>query len=252
MTLGRILVTLSLATGLLATPAPALAAPPVDLEGTWFVLIHYKDPSSANPDATRWLDRVWAFAPKGSRLQWTEYPMVVFEDTAGRFEAARGNPRSRVLDAWEPNANQAQTIAAGPRVNTRGSKTKTLRGSDRAGWQSSQRRPQTSARVMGYHEQLSIEGLDGDADSLPVFERRDIVGNALTTGGDGLTRYRVTEIRDGGQTLAGAYERDDRLHGSFRLWRTAPVRSLVKKKGTPNERAAEALMKGQPDQNPAF
>ena len=180
MTPRRLLLSLGLATGLLAIPAPALAAPPVTLEGTWFVLIHYKDPSSANPDATRWLDRVWAFAPKGSRLQWTEYPMVVFDDTAGRFEEARGNPRSRVLDGWEPNASQAETIAAGPRVNSRGSKTKTLRGSDEAGWRSSQRRPQTSAHVMGYHEQLSIAGLGG-GDPLPVFERRDVVGNALTT-----------------------------------------------------------------------
>ena len=217
--------------------APALAKPPLDLEGTWFVLIHYKDPASANPDAWRWRDRVWNFARKGTRLQWTEYPLVIFQDTTGRFENIAGNPRSRVLAAWEPNATQAETIADGPRVNDRGAKTKTLRGSDSGGWHSTRRMAQTSASVMGYHEQLSIDALE----SLPVFERRDIVGNAMTNAGEGLTRYQVTEIRDGGATLAGSYERDGRHRGLFRAWRTPAVRPLLEKKGTPNQRAAEAM-----------
>jgi hypothetical protein len=219
----------------------ARAAPPLDLEGTWFVLIHYQDPTSANPDAMRWSDRVWNFARKGSRLQWTEYPIVVFEDTRGRFEKIKGNPKSRVLAAWEPNASQGRTIADGPRINKRGARTKTLRGSDAEGWQSSQRRSQTSASVMGYHEELAIENLE----SLPVFERRDAVGNPLANLGEGSTRYEVTEIQDQGKTLAGRYERDGKFHGRFRIWRTPPVRSLIKKDKTPNERASEAFMQGE-------
>ena len=194
-------IALAIAPGL--HPAPAFAETPIDLEGTWFVLIHSQDPKSANPDAIRWNDRVWNFARKGTRLQWTEYPLVVFEDTTGRFEEAPGNPRSRVLAGWEPNANQAKTIAEGPRVNDRGAKVKTLRGSDAAGWKSSRRMAQTSASVMGYHEQLSIAGLS----ALPVFERRDLVGNAVTNLGEGLTRYEVTEIEDDGRTLIGRADR---------------------------------------------
>jgi len=219
-------------------PAPALAELPLDLEGTWFVLIHYRDPASANPDAWRWRDRVWNFARKGTRLQWTEYPLVIFADTTGRFEKIAGNPRSRVLAAWEPNASQAKTLADGPRVNDRGAKTKTLRGSDAGGWHSTRRMAQVSASVMGYHEQLSVTGLEG----LPVLERRDIVGNALTNAGEGFIRYEVSEIRDDGATLAGTYERDGRHRGRFRAWRTPPVRSLLKKGRTPNQRAAEAMM----------
>ena len=231
---------LSAGGGLCAAPALAL-----DIEGTWFVLIHYQDPKSANPDAQRWGDRVWDFARKGSRLQWTEYPLVIFKDTRGRFEEIPGNSRSRVLAAWEPNADQAKTIAEGPRVNVRGAKTKTMRGSDAEGWASSRRMSQTSASVMGYHEQLSIRELE----AMPVFERRDVVGNALTNMGEGLTRYAVSEIRDDGRTLAGTYERDGRHHGRFRAWRTAPVRSLIKQDKTPNERAADQFMQGEP---PAF
>lgn len=232
-------IALAIAPGL--HPAPAFAETPIDLEGTWFVLIHSQDPKSANPDAIRWNDRVWNFARKGTRLQWTEYPLVVFEDTTGRFEEAPGNPRSRVLAGWEPNANQAKTIAEGPRVNDRGAKVKTLRGSDAAGWKSSRRMAQTSASVMGYHEQLSIAGLS----ALPVFERRDLVGNAVTNLGEGLTRYEVTEIEDDGRTLTGRYTRDGRHYGRFRAWRTAPVRTLLKQDKTPNERAAEQVRGGE-------
>ncbi len=230
---------LSIALGL--HPVPAFAETPIDLDGTWFVLIHSQDPRSANPDAMRWNDRVWDFARKGTRLQWTEYPLVVFEDTTGRFEEIPGNPRSRVLAAWEPNANQAKAIAEGPRVNDRGAKVKPLRGSDATGWQSSRRMAQTSASVMGYHEQLSIV----DLSTFPVFERRDLVGNAVTNMGEGLTRYEVTEIADDGRTLAGRYTRDGRHHGRFRAWRTAQTRTLLKKDKTPNERAAEQMMGGE-------
>ena len=61
-----------LALALLATLALAIASspgkaqPPLALEGTWFVLIHYQDPGSANPEAFRWSDKVWDFARKGT------------------------------------------------------------------------------------------------------------------------------------------------------------------------------------------
>ncbi len=211
----------------------------VDLRGTWFLLIHYSDPESANPEATRWRDLVWSFSLKGSRLQWQEYPIVYFEDSSGRFEALGDNPRSRILSGWEPNAKQMETIMNGPRVNSRGAKTKTLKGSNSEGWRSSRRRAQTSASVLGYHESLSIEKLEGQ----PIFERRDIVGNALSQSAEGLTRFEVTEILEAGKTLIGRYERDGRHRGVFRMWRTPPARGLEKKDRTPNERARDALLR---------
>lgn len=231
---------LGLAAGLaLAVPAAVGETRAIDLEGTWFVLVHYRDESTANPEATRWLDLVWTFARKGTRLEWTEYPLVVFESTIGRFEAIPGNRRSRVLAGWEPNEQQWKTISQGPRVNQRGSKTKTLRGSDTQGWRSSRRMVQTSAMVVGYQENLTIEGLTGK----PVFLREDILGNVHRKSGEGSTRYQVSEVLDDGRMLRGTYERDGIKHGSFRLWKTAPVRGLIEKKGTPNERRHQATKK---------
>jgi len=220
-------------------PVAAARAEPADLDllGTWYVVIHYTDSSTANPQAERWADLVWVLSMKGSRLEWQEYPLVVFSDTSGRFEAIPGNPRARTLRAWEPNSSQLAMIDRGPRINTRGAKTKTLKGSAQSGWASVNRMGgMTSASVMGYQESLAIE----QPDSLPRFVRADSVGNAYKQSG-GQNVYETTEVRDGGDTLIGRYERDGHRQGTFRARRTPPPRGLPKKEGTPNERLAEKL-----------
>lgn len=210
----------------IALPVAGLAsAEPIDLEGTWYVLIHYRDPATANPEADRWKDLVWVFERRGSRLQWTEYPLVVFEDSRGRFERLGPNPASRVLDAWEPNAGQREEIAAGPRVNQRGKRVKSMRGSNERGWASPRRPPTTSAMVMSYQEHVRIDHLD----ALPIIRREDFVGNALTKDSGGGTDYRVESIERDGRRLIGRYERDERQKGTFRMWRTPPVRGLREK-----------------------
>lgn len=215
-------------------PHPGQANESLDLTGTWYVLIHYQDPETANPEATRWKDLVWVFGRKGSRLEWTEFPIVAFEDQTGRFEN-----RQRVLDAWKPNPEQLKTIENGPRVNERGSRTKTLRGSDAQGWSSARRAPRRSANVMSYEETVKIE----DLESLPLFERSDQVGSGVISEEGGATRYQVTEIKPGQRRMIGHYERDGRLKGTFEMRRTQDVRGLKKKDKTPNQRAAEALQK---------
>jgi hypothetical protein len=207
----------------------------VELEGTWFLIIHYKDESATYPERERWADKVWKFDKKGSRMQWDEYPIVVFEDQSGRFEAVNGNPRSRVLAFWEPNNGQLATLQEGPRVNERGMKSKSLRGSNEKGWGSTSRMSTVGALTVGYVENVYIEGVDG----LPVFRRVEEIGPSSAAKKEGLTEYRVSEISEDGAEMRGSYERDAILHGTFRLIRTAPVRGLEQKKGTPNERQAE-------------
>jgi hypothetical protein len=222
--------------GVLLGAGAGRAAPPLDITGTWFVLVHYTDASTANPEATRWLDLVWQFSRKGSRLEWVEYPIVVFEDTSGRFESRDGNPRARVLAAWEPNGAQRETIAAGPRVNPRGVRVKTLRGSDADGWKSVSRSSlSASPLTIGYQQNLRIEGLD----ALPLFSRMDVVGNALHDSGESGSTYRVEAVRDEGAILVGHYTRDGIREGTFRMWRTPPVRGLAEREGTPNDRARQ-------------
>lgn len=234
LALGALLVGIVGVASVLA-PAPARAET-VDVLGTWYVLVHYRDDATANPHADRWLDLVWVFSMKGSRLEWREYPLVVFEDKSGRFEAIPGNAKARALKAWEPNTAQLAVINGGPHVNDRGSKTKTLRGSASSGWQTVSRPGMsTGANIVGYQEVLRID----DPAGLPVFTRSDKIGNAYRESSDGSTVYETTAVRRGGDMLEGNYERDGHRHGVFRIRRTPPPRGLIQQDGTPNERLAE-------------
>jgi hypothetical protein len=214
-----------------------------ELEGTWFVLIHYKDETTTHPERERWLDRVWTFAMSGTRLKWTEYPIVVIQDQSGRFEPTATNPRSRVLESWEPNSAQFEEISSGPRVNSRGSKTKTLKGSDTRGWKTLGRRAQVaSASVVGYQETWSIEVQNGKR----IFSFAETIGTTALASEGGLTQYTELAASPDGNKIQGTYVRDGVRHGAFRMIRTAPIRGLVTSEETDetvNERHIRKNMK---------
>ena len=107
----------------LVAAAPAIAES-VELVGSWYVLVHYKDDNAANAEQERWDDKVWVFEKKGRRLRWSEYPIVVFDDEGGRFERRHTGQYARILHYWEPNASQRRDIENGLQVNSRGSKSK--------------------------------------------------------------------------------------------------------------------------------
>lgn len=202
----------ALAAGLLVGAAPAGA---VDLAGTWYVLVHYQDADSNNPEAWRWEDRVWRFRPDGDRLEWTEWPIVVFEDESGRFEST-GRRTARVVAAWEPSPAQLADLRDGLQVNSRGSKTKTLASSDGgASWASSGGPAAESAAVLTYSEVLRIESADG----LPIFVREDSLGGASAESMEGRTEYRTEEI--GEDEIRGSFRRDGSRTGRFRMWRSS-------------------------------
>lgn len=212
----------------LCAGAPAAA---VDLVGTWHVLVHYKDSAAGNPDAERWEDRIWVFAREGERLRWIDYPIVVLQDDSGRFEG-----RSRVLAYWTPNAAQAAELAAGPKVNSRGSKSKTLRGSDEAGWKSTSAQ-QRSVSFITYEEHWSIENPAG----APIFTRTDILGGGGADDAEGRTRFAASEVSADGRRISGSYSRDGTRKGTFTLTRVGAVQSLSTEGPTPNEKMQERV-----------
>ncbi|MGH7287022.1 MAG: hypothetical protein ACREI8_03280, partial [Myxococcota bacterium] len=151
------MLALWLALALPGSAASALGAD--DLVGAWHVLVHYKDSNAANPDAKRWEDRIWVFEKQGEQLRWTDYPIVVFSDESGRFERLGTNRQSRVVDFWEPNAGQLAQIEAGLAINSRGSRSKSLRGSDAKGWSSTGRGGgYQSAHIITYEETWTLDG----------------------------------------------------------------------------------------------
>jgi hypothetical protein len=201
----------------LAASAPARA---VEIVGTWYVLIHYKDDHAENPDAERWDDRVWVFEKDGNRLRWTEYPIAVFDDESGRFERRDTGQYARILSYWEPSEAQLADIKDGLQVNTRGTKTKTLRGSDAQGWSSGRRASAASASVVTYEEVWSID----DPGNLPVFKRSDYMGSGRSDTLEGTTEYTTQKIEGG--VLSGSFERDGTRHGDFRMMPSGGIGDL--------------------------
>ena len=209
---------------LLFLPSGAMAFSDEDLLGTWFVLIHYRNSETANPDVDRWEDKIWAFEKKGSRLQWTEYPIVVFADQTGRFDRTLGQ-RSRVLAAWQPNAGQQAQIDGGLEINSRGSKSKSLRGTLATGLKSAGRLRTQSASIIGYMENWSITGGPDN----PVFARDDMMGSGRSENMEGRTQYATQDILDGGRLLRGTYERDGIRKGTFQMMKAGGVTRVAGK-----------------------
>jgi hypothetical protein len=189
--------------------------PGIELLGDWHLTIHYRDEASGNPDARRWDDRLWRFEPRGTRMQWTEFPIVLFEDQQGRFETTEGERTVRTLDFWEPNAAQLAQITRGLLVNPRGAKSKGMRGSVRRGYGSVGGLRSESVSVIGYSESWSVRGLP----SQPVFTQDVVMGSGRTEDMEGRTRYTAESVSDDGREVRGRFGRDGTRHGTFVLRR---------------------------------
>ena len=233
---------LAAAVATLLCATSAAAEEDVDLVGTWYVLVHYTDSDSANPDTLRWDDRLWVFEKQGSRLVWTEYPIVVFGDEEGRFERG-AHGQQRVLAAWEPNATQRAQIAGGLEFNTRGAKTKSLRRSKKDGrWQSAAPATAHSANAIAYHETWTILEPTGR----PTFIRDDVLGSGRAEAMNGRTLYATEDVSPAGSTLRGSFARDESRRGTFRMTRSGDAKSVGTKR---TQRERLRLMLGIDDAN---
>jgi hypothetical protein len=210
-----------------ASPAAAL-----DLTGTWHVLVHYKDKVAHNADAERWEDRVWVFERDGDRLRWVDYPLVVLSDESGRFERLGTNRAARKLVYWTPTPEQQAELARGPKVNSRGSKSKTLRKTEQ-GWASANAH-QESAGYITYEETWTVTG----PPERPVFTRTDSLGGAMAEEAEGRTLYETTQLDEGTGSFRGKYDRDGNRLGTFVMTRVGAVEQLTP---ASEERQAERL-----------
>jgi hypothetical protein len=229
---------LALAVALALTVGSARAeSEAVDLIGTGHGLIQFTDDHTHDPTLMRWDDRVWEFEKAGSRLRWSEYPIVVFRDRTGRFESRGAVRAARVLHGWEPNEAQRAEIAKGIPVGKRGSKQKTLRkrGDD---WQSASRSTAASASIVSYVEHWSIS----DPTGKPTFRREDVLGSAETEGLEGVTQYTTTEVLDDGDRLRGSFSRDESRRGTFRMVRSGATRELKGKNKSEGQRFYEKFL----------
>jgi hypothetical protein len=153
----------------------------------------------------------------------------VFEDETGRFERDAAGRYARIAHFWQPNAAQRADVADGLRVDARGARRKTLRGTPAEGWSSAPAGGAPSASVLTYAEVWRVDA----PTQLPVFSRADSLGSSVADGLEGLTRYTTRAVRDGGDVLEGRFERDGAQSGSFRLLRCGEVEVLRRPEGQP-------------------
>lgn len=231
---------LALAFALAAALGFARDALAVTLDGFWYVLVHYQDGESNKPEQWRWDDRVWKFETKGDRLEWSEWPIVVLDDESGRFEPTRGGRATRVLGKWEPSPTQLADIRDGVQVNSRGSKTKTLRPAQGGtSYTSGEAAAADSAMVVTYSETWTITGLP----EAPVFSRDDSMGSGVTESMSGRTVWATENVGPNGDEISGSYERDGTRKGRFKLIRAGGTEALKGAAKTQSERQRMAFQR---------
>jgi hypothetical protein len=223
---------------LVAGATGAAGEPTVDLTGTWHVLIHYRDDTAHDREQLRWDDRLWSFQRDAKGLEWAEYPIVVFQDETGRFAGLGGSGAHRLVGAWDPSPAQLAEIKSGLEYNTRGTKSKTLRGSDAGGWSSGTRGASpAAANVITYSESWSITGLP----TKPVFTRDDVLGSASAENMEGRTQYVTQSVEENGDLLRGTFERDGTRHGTFTMRRAGVAKVTAGSGKTQSQRETEAF-----------
>jgi hypothetical protein len=191
-----------------------------DLLGTWYIVVHFRDEAAAG---RQWEDKVWTFAYRGSRLLWTEYPVVLFKDKRGRSESLASGRSIRTSGSWRPNPVQLEEIAAGLSVNPQWARSKSLRGNVARGFRSSGSLNPTSASVIGYSETWEIE----DPAAQTIFRRIDSMTSGRSDSLDGRTEYRSSARSPGeavgAATLSGSFSRDGAQTGSFVMMRSGSI-----------------------------
>ncbi len=99
----------------------------------------------------------------------------------------------------------------------------------------------SSAMSVGYSQTWIIDR-DGDT---PAFEILESIGNASIENVEGKTAYAQTSWERPGEEIRGTFGRDGTRRGTFRMFRTPPIRPLLSEADgkTPNERMLDEATK---------
>jgi hypothetical protein len=197
----------------------ASTARAVDLEGTWYLLVHYRDAGSSNPDALRWEDRVWHFQRDDERLLWTDYELVSFVDSRGRFERDR-----RVVGAWEPSRSQRREIERGLFPNPRGARVLALEQQADGVWRT--RSDPDSLRRSRALMSFGLAGSVAGARDLPIFTIDEMLRAPGSVASLSNTVMTTKSASPDGDRLTGDYARSGDRRGTFRMIPTSLRRRL--------------------------
>lgn len=134
--MSRAIAALCLSLGL-ALSAPAAGAADTDfskadLNGSWYVLIHYTDAGAENKDAKRFKDFAWTVEQTANTLTWEYYPFVFFGEDS---ELVRRQAMKEATP-WEPSASEWAAVRQAVDVSSRALQRKRMTGSTEQGFKS--------------------------------------------------------------------------------------------------------------------
>jgi hypothetical protein len=195
--------------------APPVDLTKVDLNGSWYVLIHYKDSQSEDKSITKFKDFVWTIEQTANTLTWEQYPYVIFSEDAEvvRRQAMRGHT------AWEPDEAQWAQLKLAVDVSSRALTRKRMTGSVEKGWKSLAPLGSGGLNTMSFTRNWDV-GFKPDKISIVIV---DSLSGATGLGGiEESTTFEVTQRVSPGE-LRGTYEEGTK-RGTFRMVRSAERR----------------------------
>ncbi len=195
--------------------APATDLTKVDLNGSWYVLIHYKDEQSEDKSITKFKDFVWTIEQTANTLTWEHYPYVLFPEDAEliRRQAMRGHT------AWEPDESQWTHLKSAIDVSSRALTRKRMTGSVAQGWKSLAPLGSGGLNTMSFSRNWDV-GFKPDKVSIVIV---DSLSGATGLGGiEEATTYEIRERTSPGE-FRGTYEEGSK-RGTFRMVRSAERR----------------------------
>jgi hypothetical protein len=205
---------------LLAAPRLALAEDlsNLDLNGEWYVLIHYKDASSEDKSITKFKDFAWSIRQQPASLELDEYPYVLFDE--GSEEIRRADMRGH--KPWQPEGLVLDALREHVDVSTRAMRSKKLDGSTKTGMKSLPPAGSSGGATMNFVR-------NWDMTWSPTLVRISIVdslsgGSAILGGMEEASVFEIKE-RPSADELRGSWSEDDKS-GSLRMIRAKERRVL--------------------------
>ncbi len=215
--MSRALAALCLSLALLAPGARAADADfsKADLNGSWYVLIHYTDSGSENKDAKRFKDFAWTIEQTSNTITWEYYPFVFFGEDS---ELVR---RQAMKDAtaWEPTEAEWASVREAVDVSSRALQRKRMTGSNAAGWKSLAPLGSGGLNTMSFSRNWQVS-FEPDRVSIVIVD--SLSGSGGLEGMEEAISYELRE-RVSADEYRGTYSEGDK-RGTLRMVRSAERR----------------------------
>jgi hypothetical protein len=213
----RSFATLCLSLALVASAARADDADfsKADLNGSWYVLIHYTDAGAENKDAKRFKDFAWTIEQTANTITWEYYPFVFFGEDS---EPVRRQAMKEATP-WEPSASEWAAVRQAVDVSSRALQRKRMTGTAAQGFKSLAPLGTGGLNTMSFSRNWDVT-FKPEKVSIVIVD--SLSGSGGLEGMEEATIYEINE-RASADEYRGTYTEGDK-RGTLRMVRSAERR----------------------------